>query len=111
MAETRIVGVSDAELAALKGGRWEDVVSGLPGWYRWAKSEDGRRRVHQWVSPRFLRPGDWTAGSGVEETARFGSLDDALRWCDSKVEGLKILAPIGTATGQKDRFDEMNVCV
>lgn len=104
----KIMGVSDEQLAALNRGRWEDagVSKSKPAWQRLvASEEDDGRGTHQWVTTGFFSPDKWQATSGgVKEDAWFDSLDDALKWCDDKAGGNKILVSYKPATRQEDRF-------
>lgn len=103
MTETAITGISDEQLKALIGGRWEDDHSNLPGWQRWITVEDndGRRWVRQSVFPSSRRLGKWSADSD-DEHAWFSSLEEALRWCDDRTDDTE--PPEWPTTKQEDRF-------
>lgn len=109
MTETAaITGITEEQLETLIAGRWFDSVGGAPGWERkiaveWIDGwgEPGTRRTMQWVYP--AAGGEWMAHFDNERLYA-SSLEDALRWCDSRAEGNKI-APSGrSATRQEDRF-------
>lgn len=112
MTSAAITDVSNKQLAALTAGGWVDDCNDMPGWERQVMvAEDGRqRRMRQWmfmIFPHYLRPGEWIAGSGDEETLA-ASLDEALEWCSDRAGNSKICVSEGTATNQADRFSQIS---
>ena len=99
MTETAaIAGVTEEQLEALIGGGWVDKAGGTPGWERIATVYGRRRRVNQCVFPSHSRP-EWVADSdGVREW--LDSLEEALRWCDNRVDN------VAASRGDSHRADQ-----
>ena len=104
--ETKVTGITDAQLERLRDGGWVDDRKPFPAWIRWV----GETEVGNIVETQniWLGWGVWRATPGPEQPEITGelcvALDEALEQCDRWKGGLEVASAPGETTKQADRF-------
>ena len=109
----KTTGITDAQLARLRGGGWvddDDEETDFPAWLRWvgeAKVGDFWEAQGVWLYEYDgIETGPWNANAGLEASggANCDTLDEALDRCDEWKGGLKVAPAPAGLTNQAERF-------